>query len=76
MTKKYSSFSEIDNDLKILQLQREIAKESLKLDLKSTKDHLSPTQVMNTASFGFKQFAIDFALNKGLDWLHRLRRKP
>ncbi|MBT2161622.1 DUF6327 family protein [Zobellia barbeyronii] len=76
MTKKYSSFSEIDNDLKILKLKQEIAKENLKLDLKSTKSHLSPVQMVSTTSFGVKQLAVDFALSKGLDWLHRLRRKP
>ncbi|CAZ97984.1 DUF6327 family protein [Zobellia galactanivorans] len=75
MTKKYSSFSEIDHDLKILRLQREIAKESLKLDLKITKDHLEPRQMIQTASFDIKRSLIDFALSKGLEWLRRLGRK-
>ena len=37
MIKQYNSFEEIDNQLKILKLQREINKESLKLNLKHSK---------------------------------------
>ncbi|MBU2945296.1 DUF6327 family protein [Zobellia uliginosa] len=75
MTKKYSSFAEIENDLKILKLQKEIAKESLKFDLKSTKGHLNPVNMASTASFTVKQLAVDLALSKGLTILHKLRRK-
>ncbi|SDL37219.1 DUF6327 family protein [Kriegella aquimaris] len=75
MTKKYSSFTEIDNDLKVLRLQREIAKESLKLDLNNAKTHLSPNQIMGVASFKIKQLLIDFTLSKGLYWLHAIRHK-
>lgn len=40
--KQYSSFEEIDRDLKILKLQNEIDKEEIKLSIQETKDNLSP----------------------------------
>ncbi|MCP4978559.1 MAG: hypothetical protein GY931_20630 [Maribacter sp.] len=48
--KHYSSFSEIDYRLKILSLQREIDKESLKLNLNRLKIDLYPSNFM----VGFK----------------------
>ncbi|WP_158850811.1 DUF6327 family protein [Algibacter sp. L1A34] len=75
MNKKYSTLVEIEHDLKVLRLQRDIVKETLKLDLTTTKNHLNPKKIMDTTGFGLKQFAIDFALNKGLEWLSKLRHK-
>ena len=49
--KNYSSFTEIDHRLKILGLQREIDKESLKLNLRRLKIDLYPSQFM----VGFKE---------------------
>ncbi|MBT8312937.1 MAG: hypothetical protein KJP26_00625 [Maribacter sp.] len=49
--KQYSSFTEIDYRLKILSLQREIDKESLKLNLKRLKFDLYPSNFM----VGFKE---------------------
>jgi hypothetical protein len=46
MMKQYNSFEEIDTRLKILSLQREIDKESLKLNLKSSKRDLVPSMTM------------------------------
>ena len=51
MMKNYSSFTEIDHRLKILGLQREIDKESLKLNLRRLKIDLYPSQFM----VGFKE---------------------
>ena len=51
MMKNYSSFTEIDHRLKILSLQREIDKESLKLNLRRLKIDLYPSQFM----VGFKE---------------------
>ncbi len=42
----YSSFEEIDKDLKILKLQTEIDKEEIKLSLDQTKAGLSPLSLM------------------------------
>ena len=41
----YSSFEEIDKDLKILHLQTEIDKEEIKLSLDDTKSKLSPVSL-------------------------------
>ena len=51
MMKNYSSFTEIDQRLKILGLQREIDKESLKLNLHRLKIDLYPSRFM----VGFKE---------------------
>ncbi len=40
--KQYSSFEEIDRDLKILKLQNEIDKEEIKLSIQEIKDNMSP----------------------------------
>ena len=46
--KTYNSFEEIDNQLKILKLQREINKESLKLNLKHSKIDLTSLNVISS----------------------------
>jgi hypothetical protein len=38
----YSSFDEIDKDLKILKLQTQIDKEEIKLSMDQTKQNMSP----------------------------------
>ena len=40
--KEYSSFKEIDRDLKILKLQTKIDREEIKLNIERTKGALSP----------------------------------
>jgi hypothetical protein len=52
--KSYNSFEEIDNQLKILSLQKQIYKEHLKLSLKSTKLNLKPATIKNELK-GFLQ---------------------
>ena len=42
---EYSSFEEIDRDLKILKLQTEIDKEEIKLNIAKTKKGLSPVSI-------------------------------
>lgn len=49
--KHYNSFTEIDHRLKILSLQREIDKESLKLNLNRLRIDLYPSNFM----VGFKE---------------------
>ncbi len=44
--KRYSSFAEIDMDLRILKLQQEVELENLKLNLKNTKQSLYPTNLL------------------------------
>ena len=44
----YSSFEEIDKDLKILKLQTEIDKEEIKLSIDQTKHNLSPMSLIGS----------------------------
>lgn len=45
----YSSFEEIDKDLKILKLQTEIDKEEIKLSLDQTKENLTPKSIFKSS---------------------------
>ncbi|MCB7481901.1 DUF6327 family protein [Christiangramia sediminis] len=54
----YSSFEEIDKDLKILKLQTEIDKEEIKLSLDQTKESLSPMSLMRNALGSIAQKAL------------------
>jgi len=64
MTTKYSSFKEIDERLKILELQREIHIENLKLNLNRFKTDLSPSQFFGGFKGTLKQLALTFAIKK------------
>jgi len=44
----YSSFEEIDKDLKILKLQTEIDKEEIRLSMDHTKDQISPMSLLGS----------------------------
>ncbi|WP_034920344.1 DUF6327 family protein [Gillisia sp. CAL575] len=44
--KEYSSFEEIDRDLKILKLQNQIDKEEIRLSVQHTKESLSPVSLV------------------------------
>ena len=46
MSKKYTSFEEIDKDLKILYLQSEISKEELKLAARDVKEDIKPSNLV------------------------------
>lgn len=60
--KKYSSFAEIDRDLKIMELQTQIDKEQIKLSLEHTKQSLSPMAIMGNIG----SVALEAVLLKGL----------
>lgn len=46
MSKKYTSFEEIDQDLKRLYLQSEISKEELKLAARDVKEDIKPSNLI------------------------------
>lgn len=48
MMKEYSSFEEIDRDLRILKLQTEIDKEEIKLSVEQTKSSFSPLSMLGS----------------------------
>lgn len=65
--KKYTSFKEIDQDLKILKLQREIDLENLKLNFRQTKTNLYPTSLLGGVGGIIKKFLITIFAKKVLD---------
>lgn len=64
MSKKYSSFEEIDNDLRILRLQREIDREALKLNYQEARSSLYPTQLLGGLSGVIQKVAITMVAKK------------
>ncbi len=56
--KRYTSFSEIDADLRILRLQKEIDLENLKLKYHTTKNSLYPAQLFGGLGGIAKKIAI------------------
>lgn len=56
--KQYTSFEEIDRDLKILKLQTQIDKEEIKLTIEEVKDSLSPLRIVGNTIGAIMQKAI------------------
>lgn len=62
----YSSFNEVDRDLKILKLQNEIDKEEARLHFSRTKEALSPKYLIKNAASVVKRKALEVtAMAKG-----------
>jgi len=53
-TKKYSSYAEIDRDLEILKLQKELHYQKIALSIEKTKENLSPKSILNEVFASFK----------------------
>ncbi|WP_282054230.1 DUF6327 family protein [Maribacter luteus] len=68
--KEYRSFTEIDRQLKILNLQREIDLEHFKLSLNRFRTDLYPTQLLGGFKGIIQKTAITFILQK----LRKIRR--
>ncbi len=64
--KKYTSFKEIDNDLKILKLQRQIDMENLKMNFNQTKHSLQPSSLFGGFGGLVKSFLISLFAKKVL----------
>ena len=47
--REYKSFKEIDRDLQLLKLQKEIDKEKILLNYNQTKESLSPKRLLKSA---------------------------
>lgn len=45
-TKKYSSYAEIERDLEILKLEKEISYQKLVLSIQKTKDSITPENIV------------------------------
>ncbi len=49
----YTSFEEVDKDLKVLSLRRQIAHEEIKGDLRDVKSHFEPPELLSSLRDGF-----------------------
>lgn len=61
---QYTSFEEIDRDLKIIQLQRQIEEEKVKLAVQNTKKELYPTNILGGMAPLLQKIAISFIAKK------------
>lgn len=48
----YTSFEEVDRDLKVLSLRREIAHEEIKGNLRDFKSHFEPPEILSSLRDG------------------------
>jgi sulfatase maturation enzyme AslB (radical SAM superfamily) len=49
-TKKYSSYAQIENDLQILKVEREIQYQKIRLSVDKTKESLAPSKTISFLS--------------------------
>ena len=79
--KEYRSFKEIDQRLKILSLQREISRESMRLNLNRAKADLIPRKLSQGLDMGFgqsrtfKNVVVGFVAKKLLAVIRSKRKK-
>jgi hypothetical protein len=64
--KQYSSFEDIEQDLKILKLQRQIDEEKLKLSFENTKKELYPVNILGGMAPILQKIAISLVAKKVL----------
>ncbi|CAM4141990.1 DUF6327 family protein [Zobellia nedashkovskayae] len=62
--KKYTSFKQIDQDLKILKLQQDIERENLKMQVQITKNSLYPTHILGGFSGIIQKLTISMVAKK------------
>lgn len=54
--KKYSSYAQIDHDLDILRIEREIQYQKIRLSVEKTKESLMPSHSVSLATKVYKTF--------------------
>ncbi len=62
--RQYTSFNEIDRDLKVLKLQRQIEEEKVKLAIHNTKEELYPTNILSGLAPLIQKVAITLVAKK------------
>ncbi|PIF32077.1 hypothetical protein CLU81_2589 [Flavobacterium sp. 9] len=55
-TKKYSSYAEIERDLEILKLEKEINYQKLVLSFEKTKESITPHNIVNGFLSSYKEY--------------------
>ena len=61
---QYTSFEDIDRDLKVLKLQRQIEEEKVKLAIQNTKKELYPTNMLGGLAPLLQKIAISLIAKK------------
>lgn len=80
MPKEYTSFEEIDRRLKILELQRKIDQENLKLHFRRTKADLLPKKMFQglgaamAQNSSLRRMLVAYLAQKALDLLRRRKK--
>jgi len=64
INKQYTSFEEINQDLRILKLQREVDKEYLRLNMEQIKNSFYPTNLLGGIGGITKKLLLTLAVNK------------
>jgi hypothetical protein len=62
--RQYTSFEDIDRDLKVLKLQRQIEEEKVKLAIQNTKKELYPTNILGGLAPLLQKIAISLIAKK------------
>ena len=62
--RQYTSFEDIDSDLKVLKLQRQIEEERVKLAIQNTKKELYPTNILGGLAPLLQKIAISLIAKK------------
>lgn len=57
--KKYSSYAEIDRDLEILKLEKEINYQKLVLSFQNTKECITPQNIVNGLFSSYKEYFLN-----------------
>ncbi|WP_264525815.1 MULTISPECIES: DUF6327 family protein [unclassified Flavobacterium] len=55
-TKKYSSYAEIERDLEILKLEKEINYQKMVLSFQKTKESITPQSIVNGVFSSYKEY--------------------
>lgn len=75
MKKMYDSFEEIDQQLQILELQRKLDWEHIKLNSQAIKSAVYPAQLSQRIEYMLQQTAITFVLRKLQKYIPRKKKK-
>jgi len=81
-TKKYTSYAEIEHDLEILKLEKEINYNKVRLSFEKTKDSLVPSNTASLVNTIYQKFftgtygaILKILIPIGINWLIKRKRR-
>ena len=75
MTRRFNSFEEIDEQLKILALKREIDKECAKLRISDIKNHLYPANLVRSMDGTIARVLIPLVISRIMKKIQSRRKQ-